>query len=220
MPKPQNYDTIRYGNKDGEIKFGHITENNELDSFIVRSGYESNHYIEMCSTGAPHRKNGTICRSTGTFHVKAGDNVNSGKSVSGIPLPSAQPENCGIFFESVDGDLWLGAPNAKVKIWARDIELIATGYNGSTGSITLSANEKVNIEAPYVNVSGKTSVKIVSEDTVSILGQTILNCYGGLIDFADGASTALVGVPKRATKPCSSNTLNETLQILRSTLGG
>ena len=40
--KPENYDTIRYGNKDGEIKFGHITENNEIDSFIVRSGYESN----------------------------------------------------------------------------------------------------------------------------------------------------------------------------------
>ena len=208
--KPENYDTIRYGNKDGEIKFGHITENNEIDSFIVRSGYESNHYIEMCSTGDAHRKNGTVCRSTGTFHVKAGDNVKTG----------GKEENCGIFFESVDGDLWLGAPNGKVKIFARDIELIATGYNGSTGSITLSANEKVNIEAPYVNVNGNTSVKIVSEDTVSILGQTILNCYGGLIDFADGASTAFVGVPKRATKPCSSNTLNETLQILRSKLGG
>jgi hypothetical protein len=216
----QNSDTIRYGNKDGEIKFGHITDNEEIDSFIVRSGYEPNHYIEMCSTGDSHRKDGTVCRSTGTFHVKAGDKVNSGKSVSGVPLSGDPPENCGIFFESVDGDLWLGAPNGKVKIWARDIELIATGFDGKTGSITLSANEKVNIDAPYVNIEGKTSTKIFSEDTVSILGETILNCYGGLIDFADGASTALAGVPKRATKPCSSNSLNETLQILRNTLGG
>ncbi len=33
----QNYDTIRYGNKDGEIKFGHITDNDEVDAFLVRS---------------------------------------------------------------------------------------------------------------------------------------------------------------------------------------
>lgn len=210
MAEPQNYDTIRYGNKDGELKFGHITENKEIDAFIVRSGAEPNHYIEMCSTGDAHRKHGTVCRSKGTFHVKAGDGVKSG----------GKEENCGIFFESVDGDLWIGANNGKIKIFARDIELIANGYDGSTGSITLSANEKVNIEAPYVNVKGTTSVKIVSDDTVSILGQTILNCYGGLIDFADGASTALAGVPKRATKPCSSNTLNETIQILRSKLVG
>ena len=30
MTKKQNYHTIRYGNKDGELKFGHITDNNEL----------------------------------------------------------------------------------------------------------------------------------------------------------------------------------------------
>ena len=61
MPEPQNYDTIIYGNKDGELKFGHITENKEVDAFIVRSGAEPNHYIEMCSTGDAHRKHGTVC---------------------------------------------------------------------------------------------------------------------------------------------------------------
>jgi hypothetical protein len=209
MTKPQNYDTIRYGNKDGEIKFGHITENNEIDSFIVRSGYEPDHYIEMCSTGDAHRKNGTVCRSTGTFHIKAGDNVKTG----------GKEENCGIFFESVDGDLWIGAPNGKIKIFARDIELIANGYNGSTGSITLSANEKVNIKAPYVNVNGTTSTKIVSDDTVSVLGKTILNIYGGLIDIADGASTAKAAGPKAGSKPCLGNTyINELRQYIEDFL--
>jgi hypothetical protein len=209
MSKPQNYDTIRYGNKDGEIKFGHITENNEVDSFIVRSGSEPNHYIEMCSTGDAHRKNGTVCRSTGTFHVKAGDNVKTG----------GKEENCGIFFESVDGDLWIGAPNGKIKIFARDIELIANGYNGNTGSITISANEKVNIKAPYVNVNGTTSTKIVSDDTVSVLGKTILNIYGGLIDIADGASTAKAAGLKTGSKPCLGNTyINELRQYIEDFL--
>ena len=209
MPEPQNYDTIRYGNKDGELKFGHITENKEVDAFIVRSGAEPNHYIEMCSTGDVHRKHGTVCRSKGTFHVKAGDGVKTG----------GKEENCGIFFESVDGDLWIGAKNGKIKIFARDIELIANGYNGSTGSITLSANEKVNIEAPYVNVKGTTSAKIVSDDTVNILGKTILNIYGGLIDFADGASTAKAAGPKIGSKPCLGNTyINELRQYIEDFL--
>lgn len=210
MPEsPENYHTIRYGNKDGEIRFGHVTDNNEVDSFIVRSGSEPNHYIEMCSTGNPHRKNGTVCRSTGTFHIKAGDNVKTGKD----------SENCGIFFESVDGDLWIGAPNGKIKIFARDIELIANGADGKTGSITLSANEKVNIKAPYVNVEGTTSTKIVSDDTVNILGKTILNIYGGLIDFADGASTAKAAGPKVGSKPCLGNTyINELRQYIEDFL--
>lgn len=209
MAKQNNYDTIRYGNKDGEIKFGHITDNDEVDAFLVRSGTEPNHYIEMCSTGDPHRKDGTICRSTGTFHIQAGDNVKSGGT----------KENCGIFFESVDGDLWIGAPNGKIKIFARDVELIANGYDGKSGSITLSANEKINIEAPYVHVNGKTSTKIVSDDTVNILGKTILNIYGGLIDFADGASTAKAAGPKVGSKPCLGNTyINELRQYIEDFL--
>ena len=209
MTQPQNHHTIRYGNKDGEIKFGHITDNNEVDSFIVRSGTEPEHYIEMCSTGKPHRKNGTVCRSKGTFHVQAGDNVKTGNT----------SENCGIFFESVDGDLWIGAKNGKIKIFARDIELIANGIDGKTGSITLSANEKVNIESPYVHINGKTSVKIVSDDTVNILGKTILNIYGGLIDFADGASTAKAAGPKVGSKPCLGNTyINELRQYIEDFL--
>ncbi len=33
--KKENYHIIRYGNKDGELKFGHITEPNRLLAFIV-----------------------------------------------------------------------------------------------------------------------------------------------------------------------------------------
>ena len=39
----KNECTIRYGNKDGELKFGHITVGDEIDAFIVRSGTEPNH---------------------------------------------------------------------------------------------------------------------------------------------------------------------------------
>lgn len=181
MTKQQNYHTIRYGNKDGELKFGHMTENNELDAFIVRSGNDPNHYIEMCSTGGPNRKNGTVCRSTGTFQVKAGDRVKS----------TSTPENNAIVFEAVDGDILLSAPNGRVKIDAQNIDLVGLrGFDGKNGTITLSANEKIILDSKgSIDIKGAVSTKIFSNDTVNIIGNGILNVYGGLIDFADGATS-------------------------------
>ena len=207
MTKQQNYHTIRYGNKDGELKFGHMTENNELDAFIVRSGTDPNHYIEMCSTGGPNRKNGTVCRSTGTFQVKAGDRVKSTKA----------PENNAIVFEAVDGDILLSAPNGRVKIDAQNIDLVGLrGFDGKNGTITLSANEKIILDSKgSIDIKGAVSTKIFSNDTVNIIGKSILNVYGGLIDFADGSSTALAAGPKSGSKPCDGNVYtNELRQII------
>ena len=152
MTKQQNYHTIRYWNKDGELKFGHMTENNELDAFIVRSGNDPNHYIEMCSTGGPNRKNGTVCRSTGTFQVKAGDRVKY----------TSTPENNAIVFEAVDGDILLSAPNGRVKIDAQNIDLVGLrGFDGKNGTITLSANEKIILDSKgSIDIKGAVSTKI------------------------------------------------------------
>jgi nucleoside-diphosphate-sugar epimerase len=53
----------------------------------------------MESEGKPHRKHGTICRSTGSFQIKAGDNVKS----------SDTEENIGVYIEAVSGDIVLNA---------------------------------------------------------------------------------------------------------------
>ena len=60
---------------DGEIKFGHLHYDDELSSVLLRSGRDKKHYITMDSSGDDTRKNGTICRSPGSFQVKAGDKV-------------------------------------------------------------------------------------------------------------------------------------------------
>ena len=48
----KNYHTIRYGQRDGEIKFGHITDENEQTAVMLRSGWaEGLHYFQMYHTG-------------------------------------------------------------------------------------------------------------------------------------------------------------------------
>lgn len=174
MTKKQNYHTIRYGNKDGELKFGHVTENNQLLAFIVRSATHSKHFIAMSSTGKDHLKHGTICRSPGAFQIKAGENVTEG--------------NPAVYIEAESGDLVIKAAG-RVRIEGRNIDLRATGGDGKNGIINIDGNEKVIINGKEgVFINSDASVRIFSENTVECVGKAILNIYGGLIDCADGAT--------------------------------
>ena len=73
MSQTKNYYTIRYGNRNGELKFGHIHQDNTLSSVLLRSGSEPLHYMTMDASGEDHRKHGTIFRSPGSFQVLAGE---------------------------------------------------------------------------------------------------------------------------------------------------
>lgn len=175
MAEVKNYHTIRYGQSDGEIKFGHITQDNVLSSVLLRNGKSKNHYITMDSSGAAHRKYGTICRSPGSFQVRAGDNVDED-----VP---------GVYVEAVSGDLVLRAPSGRVRIEGVNIDLIASGPDGQNGVITIDANEKILMRAQTIDVSSKVSTRVFSEKTVELIGNAILNMYGGFIDCADGATS-------------------------------
>jgi hypothetical protein len=175
MAELKNYHTIRYGTAQGELQFGHITQDNVLSAVLLRNGKTKNHYITMDASGAPHRKHGTICRSPGSFQVRAGDNVDED-----IP---------GVYVEAVSGDLVLRAPSGRVRIEGINIDLIASGADGKNGVITIDANEKVLLRAQTIDVSSKVSTRLFSEKTVELIGSAILNMYGGFIDCADGATS-------------------------------
>ena len=91
-----------------------------------------------------------------------------------------------------NGDINIAAPHGTIRLSAQNIELIAEGNDGRNGIISLNSNEKIRIESPDVEVTSSVSTKIVSANTVNVVGEGIMNGYGGLMDFADGA-TALLG---------------------------
>jgi len=177
MAEPINYQQYRIGTKDGEVKFGHLTADNQIASVLIRNFRNYKHYIEMCRTGEGHRKNGTIIRSTGSTQIKAGDDV-----AKDVP---------GVYIEAVSGDVVIKSKSGKVRIEGIDIELTATGGTNETGNVNISANEKIILDAgQMVDIHGTVSVKIASDKTVDIIGKSVLNMYGGIIDAADGAATS------------------------------
>ena len=173
MGTQKNWHTIRYGTGEGEIKFGHITQDNQTSAVMLRNGFHPTHYITLDQTGAPHRKHGTICRSPGSFQVRAGDNT-----------PDGQP---GVYIEAVSGDLVLRSPSGKVRIEGVDVDIIASGYDGATGIINIDANDKIIMRAQTVDAAATASMKLFTDNTLNMIAKGILNCYGGLIDFGDGA---------------------------------
>ena len=174
MAELKNYHTIRYGQADGEIKFGHITADNVQSSVLLRSGRDSNHYITLDSSGDKHRKGGTICRGPGAFQVRAGDNV--------------EKDKIGVYVEAVSGDLVLRAPSGRVRIEGVNVDITASGADGKNGNITMSANEKIIGDAQIIKMSSKVSTIIFSEKTCEVIGNGILNCYGGMFECVDGAT--------------------------------
>ncbi len=177
MSERTNYHFNRIGNDHGEIRFGHIHQDNNLAGVLIRTGEDGGrHYIQMDSTGdiEQGRKGSTMNVCPGSFSVMAGKDV--------------AKETPAIFQYAENGDIIIGAPSGRIKIFAQNIELIASGSDGQNGVITIDGNEKVIVKAPQIDINSKVSTKIFSEKTVDVIGKAILNIYGGFIDCADGAT--------------------------------
>ena len=237
MAKKTNPHRVRYGTADGDLTFGHLTDDNQISSVMIRNFKEPLHYISLSQTGGQFRKNGTICRSTGSFQVRAGDDI--GSSVTGIAtfragsgsmgdLADLSPtlideseyttsDQPGIYLEAVSGDVIIRAPSGKVRIEGQDgIELVATGYDNATGNIILDANEKVILHGQgEVNIGGDEAVSVVSNGRIDLIGNSTINLYSTKVDIVDAVLTknpfsTLMGVIKGTT------TKHEALMTLRN----
>ena len=183
MAQKENPYRIRYGTGDGEIKFGHLTADNEQSAVMLRNfkEKEGKHYITLDQTGKAYRKNGTICRSTGAFQVKAGD--------------VSETDEPGIWLEAVSGDIVIAAPSGKIRMQAVDIHMRAEGSDSETGNIVLDANEKIVLDAYAVNVKAQNAVTIVSDKTIDAIARTNYNIYASMIDIVDSVQTSIMKNP-------------------------
>ena len=190
MTKPINYHPYRIGNEHAEIKFGHIIEEKQF-GYYVRTGDDGGrHYIRMRSNGdvKQGQKGSTNFHSPGSFTIDCGQDIRGAKSKDGGKIVNPPAYN----LLAQNGDINIAAPHGTIRLSARNIELYATGTDGRNGIIKLDANEKVNIRAPNIDINSTTMLSMFSEGRVNMVGKSIMNVYGGLMDFADGA-TALLG---------------------------
>ena len=203
MSQNKNYHTIRYGTAEGEIKFGHVHTDNVNSAVMLRSGHTFQHYMTMDGPGGEDfRTHSTTFRGPGSFQVKHGDGV-----------PDEQP---GIYLDAVNGDIVIRAANGRIRMEALDVDIRATGA-GDRGNIVLDANDKVIMNAQTISCNAKVAARFFSEKTVEIVGNNVLNMYGGFMDMADG-STSVIGSKTKVPVPPNGGTAWEAKMMLKSVL--
>ena len=172
MAEKKNYHTIRYGNKDGEIKFGHIHNDDVMSSCMIRSGSDYRNYVSLEKDG--ERKGWLLVRSSATQNFKCGDDT-----------PNDHPA---FYLEAVNGDIVLNAKNGRIRMMGKNIDIQATGSDNKNGVVTIDGNEAIRLKTKNLLCESTAVTKIVSTGIVEIVGEGILNIYGGLMECADGAT--------------------------------
>ena len=182
----QNRYTFRQGTNDAEFKFGHCTSDGAIEAVLIRSGWFHNHFISLGATGERHRRGGILARCPGSFQVLSGDTIGG--------------EDNGVYMKTENGNILLHAPNGKIILDASNILIRSSGGPNSAGKVTgdilIEANNKVLVTGlgDGVTIEGNSSCKIVSEKQVDVIGQSVCNIYGGIMDMADGNATAMTDI--------------------------
>ena len=187
MAQKENKHPFQLGTEHGGIGIGVVnTNSNQIDACKISNGPDAGrHYIRLQETGSKEdgSKGSTSIVCPGTLTAL------TGKDIVNYPPGSNEPRGLNaIFFEAENGDIVLTAPRGKIKIAAEAIEIIAKGSDGKTGVVDISADDKINLKAQIIDVNSTASTKIFSENTVHVIGKSLLNIYGGLADFADGTT--------------------------------
>lgn len=197
MAKRLNIHAHRVGSLDGELRFGNIDVNNTLSGVSLRNGFPFpvGHYLQMDSTGK--LAGGTKNRCPGVYQIKCGDYPTDG---------------VGFVLHSVDGDIIIGAPSGRVRIFGETVDIIATGAGTLKGDINISANNNVNINGKQVNAKATAAMKFVSSGNGYI---TVSNILYQSAAFMKNATAATVKIPPSFT---GNTGPLETIQTLKKIL--
>ena len=147
------------GTDEGIIEFGDVMKNNAKMAVMIRrifpSKFRKSQYIGLQMSG---KLDGGI--------------INSAPSVYTI-LCGEQPVNdTAMFCRAENGDIILSAPNGRIRMIARDIDIIASGNGTDTGFVNLRANSAIDGEAPTIQLQAQDALSLGSERDIN------LNCPG------------------------------------------
>ena len=189
MSKPINKHPYRLGNEHGEIKFGHVIKEQQF-GYYVRTGDDGGrHYIRMRTNGDVSKglKGSTDIHAPGAVNITCGKDIRGTKTEDGgdLAVPKA------FVVEAENGDIIISAPHGSIKLSAKNIDLIATDPDSRNGNIKLDASKSVTLEAPDIKIDSTVSTTLASTNQVNLAGKAAMNVYGGLMDFADGATSLL-----------------------------
>ena len=167
----KNYDAIRYGNKDGEIRMGQIAKQGDVISDVLLQGSEGTHVFALDKDGP--RKGWTTSISPGNFQLDCGrDN-------------KKEQDTCMIYAEN--GNIVINAGNGNLRFIANNVEFTVQGDDGSEGNFIVNASQNITLDAKQIQATAKNFLKLSSPARMEICANENLKMYGGLIQGVSDA---------------------------------
>lgn len=179
MAKSKNNETKDIRTKDGNLKFGHIHDDQVISSVMIQ-GQESEEFVTIDQTGA--RRCWVWNRSKGRFQVISGDEVAADQVaiyISSAGGNGQAPGNIEMFSKGT------------IKIQAENIELIATGSANDSGNISLQGNQNIRLEGgKEINIDSKESTSITAAADLNLTATNSMKNTAGHHQQKSNASAA------------------------------
>ena len=155
MARDRN-DFNRFGNTTGEVVFDTVDKRKNKMAVVIKRIFPAPQFRRSQYIGL-HMDNeldGSISVSApACYNVRCGEQPVNG--VSAITYAE-------------NGDIILFAPRGRVRIMAKDIDLIAEGNGADTGFVNIHSNSTVDIDTGEVKMTANDAIGIAAERNVNI----------------------------------------------------
>ena len=186
-------DYKRIGNTTGEVAFETVDSSNNKQAVMIRRifpnpGFRRSQYIGLQMSGT---LNGSVNISApACYNVRCGE-----KPVDGV---------AGVTYAE-NGDLILFAPRGRIRIVAKDIDLIAEGNGDDTGFVNIHSNAVIDMNTTEMRIQAGDSVGIAAERSVNINSMQKIGLNAANVKVVEAADVAsLLGT--------GSNTVLQTIE--------
>jgi hypothetical protein len=178
-----SWDYSRIGTTQGELRFGDVHFDGTKLAALIRNTNPSKASDHFMAFGSSGKFNGSTWNvSPGAYQIICGTTP-----VDGVSFVTY----------AKNGDMIIGAPGGRIRIFAKDIELIASGSSNTTGFIQLAANGGIDIASKTnVNIAASANVNVIAERQIQVAspGNIKIRGPGSWFDDVDFCFGPISGV--------------------------
>ena len=165
------------GTNEGKVQYGTVLPRGSKMAIMVRNmfndpEFKKDHYIGLQMEGK--LKGSTLERSPAVHQIICGE-----KPVGDL---------AGMWYAE-NGNIYIGAPEGKVIIFAEDIEILASGDGATTGNVVIESNASTAIKSPDITLEAADTLALEGEKRIKIdsTGRIFLE---GMIKAIEGVDAA------------------------------
>jgi hypothetical protein len=214
MSEPTINSFRQLSTEEGEIRFGDSTKNGVKMAVMIRrifpsAKFQTSQYIALQMSGA--LDGAIIASAPSLFTVLCGEKPVKLDSQNDFGLNSKdKSEGVAAYIRAENGDIILSAPNGRIKLQARDIDLISTGNGDTTGFINMRANASLDVDSPTIAMQAADSIALGSERNLNLNASGRIKQSCGSFKLIEAPDVSIVTSPLGS----GSNTILQTAEGL------